>query len=126
MVPIPQPELIPIEGTFNWSVAKDFSIQDKLLGTIKIPSGFITDLGSVPRIFWNIIPPEGPATAAFLTHDFLYAKQFCSRYDADNCLLRLMTLLGIGYLARCAVYWNLRAFGWKAWDDDAAKMAEGL
>lgn len=119
------PILTPIAGSFNWRVDVPFSVMDDVLGKIEIPQGFISDLGSIPRIFWNIIPPEGPATAGYLIHDWLYAKQFCSRYDADNCLLRLMTLLGIGYFVRYAVYWNLRAFGWKAWADDANKMGGG-
>jgi hypothetical protein len=39
--------------------------------TITVPSGFITDLASTPRILWNVIAPFDVARAA-IVHDLLY------------------------------------------------------
>ena len=39
--------------------------------TITVPSGFITDLASTPRILWAFIAPFDVARAA-IVHDLLY------------------------------------------------------
>ena len=39
--------------------------------TITVPTGFITDLASTPRILWNVIAPFDVARAA-IVHDLLY------------------------------------------------------
>ena len=39
--------------------------------SITVPSGFITDLASTPRILWNVIAPFDVARAA-IVHDLLY------------------------------------------------------
>ena len=118
---IDDPHLVPIEGTFLWLLDQDFDVLDDILGPIKARKYFITDVGSVPRIAWNIIPPIGPATLGYVVHDWLYATQTFPRAEADACLLRLMAQFGVGYVSRYTVYWALRAFGGKAWDDDAKK-----
>lgn len=116
---ITDPRLVPIEGTFLWWLAEQFQVQDDVLGLITALQYFITDLGSIPRIFWNIIPPDGPAVIGYVVHDWLYAKQFCTRAQADACLLRLMKQFGVGWTARTTVYVALRAAGWAAWNNDA-------
>lgn len=116
---ITDPRLVPIEGTFLWYLAQPFEVQDDVVGLITVPANFITDLGSIPRIFWNLVPPEGPATDGYVIHDWLYAKQPCTRYQADNVLLNLMRDLGVGWLSRNAVYAALRCGGWAAWNSDA-------
>ena len=39
--------------------------------SITVPSGFITDLASTPRVLWNVIAPFDVARAA-IVHDLLY------------------------------------------------------
>ena len=39
--------------------------------TITVPTGFITDLASTPRLLWNVIAPVDVARAA-IVHDLLY------------------------------------------------------
>lgn len=112
------PVLIPIVGTYNWRLGAPFVVQDSVLGKIEVAEGFITDLGSIPRLFWNLVPPEGPATPAYLIHDWLYSRQNCTRQQADDFLLRFMTVLRVNYFTRYVIYWNLRAFGWSAWNSD--------
>src|SRR5665213_611624 len=116
---IDDPHLVPIEGTFLWWLDQDFQVQDEILGLIKALKYFITDVGSVPRIAWSIIPPVGPATLGYVIHDWLYSTQSCTRAQADDCLLRLMKQFGVGYASRYSVYWALRTFGQFAWESDA-------
>ena len=47
--------------------------------SITVPSGFITDLASTPRILWNVIAPFDVARAA-IVHDLLYKAIRTYRY----------------------------------------------
>ncbi len=38
---------------------------------VDIPMGFLTDGASVPRLFWNLIPPWGKYGQATVVHDYL-------------------------------------------------------
>ena len=48
-------------------------VKVKDTGEITVPSGYITDLASVPRLAWAIIAPFDVARAA-VVHDILYEK----------------------------------------------------
>lgn len=85
---------------------------------IKVPQGFVTDLASVPRIFWSIFPPFGKYTPAAIVHDFLYSKYNITginRTLADKIFLFIMEELGVGYLKRKAMYQAVRSFGERSW-----------
>lgn len=45
-----------------------------------IESGFETDLGSIPRIFWSIVSPFGRDEVGYIIHDFLIVH-FSNKYD---------------------------------------------
>lgn len=81
---------------------------------IVIPSGFITDFASTPRILYPLFPPIGKYNKATLMHDFLYSKKSnnynLTRKQSDQFFLQSMEVLGVGkkrYLMYCVV----RLFG---------------
>jgi len=39
---------------------------------VTVPAGFVTDLASVPRLLWAIVPRDGLYNGAAVVHDFLY------------------------------------------------------
>lgn len=41
---------------------------------IRVPAGYVTDFASVPRLFWRLEPPLGPAGKAAVVHDWLYSS----------------------------------------------------
>src|SRR3712207_4168357 len=87
---------------------------------IKVPQGFVTDLASVPRIFWSIFPPFGKYTPAAIVHDFLYSKfndTGINRTLADRIFLLIMKELGVGYLKRNTMYKAVRVFGESSWKE---------
>ena len=81
-----------------------------------IPAGFVTDGASVPRGLWNLFPPYGRYSKAALIHDFLYQFGAMTRAQADYVFLEAMKELGVGFLARWAMYSGVRAGGWAAWN----------
>jgi hypothetical protein len=81
---------------------------------IVIPSGFITDFASTPRILYPIFPPIGKYNKATLVHDFLYSKKSnrynLTRKQSDKFFLQSMEVLGIGK-KRYLMYYAVRLFG---------------
>ena len=80
---------------------------------IIVPTGFLTDGASVPRMFWNIFNPVGPTFPAAVIHDFLYSKHNTeySREESDRIFKEAMFNLGIGWATRETVYRAVRMFG---------------
>lgn len=125
MPDLPEPVLEAIPDSFNWKLMEPFIYQDEILGTISIEVGFISDLGSVPRIFWNIVPNDGPGVAPYFMHDVLYARQTTTQKQADDFLLRTLMRYGVSWLQAHTIWVALRAFGWVAWASDGKKLKRG-
>lgn len=94
------------EAEDSWTVYEEFDYHSELLGiTIHVPKGLQTDFASIPKIFWNVLPPaEGKYAKAAVVHDYLYRNrgQFkgpdgtganVTRADCDNVLLEAMKVL---------------------------------
>lgn len=95
---------------------------------ILVPEGFVTDLASVPRGFWNLLPPAGDYAPAAVVHDYLYRNQqvagtALSRGEADGIMLEAMDALGVGWLSRYMIWIALRAAGGVAWDECTRALA---
>jgi hypothetical protein len=117
-----EPLLKPHADGVLWTLENTFVIHDNVLGSMMIPKGFVTDLGSIPKIFQNIISPEGRPLRAYLGHDYLYAMQEFTRAESDACLLRMMKSLNVGLIERWIIYIAVRFGGWIAWNEDAKKL----
>ena len=90
-------------------------------GVLVVPAGFPTDLASIPRGLWNVLPPIGKYDAAAVCHDMLYrAGAFngrpIDRGDADKTLLEAMDVLGVNRIQRWMIYAGLRIGGWVVWN----------
>ncbi len=83
------------------------------VGMIIVPTGFLTDGASIPRIFWSIFSPVGSTFPAAVIHDFLYSKHNTeySRDESDRIFKEAMFNLGIGWVTRETVYRAVRMFG---------------
>lgn len=119
-------ELEYIDGR-NWKITAPFeyavgAATSKLI--ITIPAGFITDFASIPRIFWNILPPTGKYGKAAVVHDLLYREprllvkgqwRPIVRKTADCILLEAMTVLGVDWFQKDIIYYGVRLGGWLTW-----------
>ena len=54
------------------------------LPKVDVPTGFVTDLASIPQFFWCILRPDGSYAAPAIVHDYLYWTQPVSREVADD------------------------------------------
>ncbi|TFV91422.1 DUF1353 domain-containing protein [Blastococcus sp. CT_GayMR16] len=98
---------------------------------ITIPGGFTTDLASVPRLFWALIPPQGAYESAAVLHDYLcaqLAEQYAGTYrvdidawtpergwpqrisarDTDGLFRRVMREAGVPFLIRWVMWVGVR------------------
>ena len=85
---------------------------------IEVPPGTITDLASVPRMFWRVFPPFGRYSLAAIVHDHLYRSNpyNMKRKKADEVFLSAMQELGVSWLTRTLVHRAVRVGGWKPWN----------
>lgn len=78
---------------------------------IIVPAGFITDLATIPRLFWTIMPPNGDYAKAAIIHDFLYSSKPFSRKRCDDILYEAMGVLNVACWRKNVIYWAVRIFG---------------
>ena len=102
-------------GRRNWVVAQDLVYVASLPHYelhVSVPVGFKTDLASIPRLFWWIVPPDGSYTPAAVVHDYLYRRPITDRATADRIFLEAMKHCGTWTVVRMGIYATVRAFGW--------------
>ena len=93
---------------------------------VTVEVGFQTDFATIPRLFWIVLPRWGRYGNAAVVHDWLYWIQSRSRRDADYIFREAMGVLGVRAIAKFAIYWAVRLFGWLAWYRNRADKAAGF
>lgn len=87
---------------------------------VNIPTGWTTDMGSVPELVRNIVPNTGAVDMAYILHDAIYGTgwtDFCpdgsgfSRKDADTILYLKLKERGLSTVKSAIVYDAVRLFG---------------
>ncbi|ECW0107059.1 DUF1353 domain-containing protein [Salmonella enterica] len=107
------PAILEMLAHYNWRVHEPFAfyLSDDNSDVIEVPAGFVTDLATVPRIFWILLPPDGKYAKAAIIHDYLYDNALRTKQEADRIFLDGMTVLGVPKWKRTVMYWAVRLFG---------------
>ena len=92
---------------------------------VLVPTGFVTDFASVPRLFWSIFPPIGRYGYAALFHDYVYWEQKIPRGDADLIFRETMKELAVSRLVTSIMYRSVRLFGLFAWRNNRKAKRNG-
>jgi Protein of unknown function (DUF1353) len=92
---------------------------------VSAPTGFVTDLASIPRIFWSLLPPDGNYAYAAIVHDYLYWTQERPKEEADQILRFAMQDFKINNATIIAIYEAVHLFGGSAWRNNAVLKARG-
>lgn len=83
---------------------------------VQIPKGTVTDLASVPRLLWALVPPHGRHTNASILHDHLYrTADSRGREWADEQFLQAMLALDVPTFRAKLMWWAVRVFGRSSW-----------
>jgi len=80
--------------------------------------GFVTDLGSVPRIPLVYDAIGDIAIEPYIIHDLLYSLQLVSRKMADDVLLEALEVVGISKWKRYQIYLGVRIGGSSSYNLD--------
>lgn len=119
------PPLQPLPDGKHWRVTETFEFYFDLLGVrevVKVFKNFISDLASIPKIFWSIIGgPWGKYGYASILHDFCYKYKLYSRKICDRIFLEAMEVLGVGWWKRGTMYNFVRWFAWIGWAKHRAR-----
>jgi hypothetical protein len=106
----------------TWKPGAD---QPSAYPSVTVPSGFVTDLASIPQIFWSLLRPDGMYAYPAIVHDYLYWFQFTSKAVADDILRLGMQDLGVSKQTNFTIYEAVHYFGDTAWDGNARLRAQG-
>lgn len=108
-------------GADHWRVLTPFSYKISETDWVTVPAGYLTDGASVPKIFWNIIPPWGEYGQAAVVHDILCeyltvirngVPQRISRAQCDRILHEAMVALQVPVFKRTAIYSAVCMYRW--------------
>ncbi|ECG6032325.1 DUF1353 domain-containing protein [Salmonella enterica subsp. enterica serovar Eastbourne] len=107
------PAILEMLDHYRWRVYEpfEFYLSDDNRDVISVPAGFVTDLASVPRIFWTLLPPDGKYAKAAIIHDYLYDNALRTKKEADRIFLDGMRVLGVPEWKRIVMYLAVRWFG---------------
>jgi hypothetical protein len=92
---------------------------------VSVPVGFVTDLASIPRVFWSLLRPDGEYTFPAIVHDYLYWVQDTKRENADLILKMGMQDFGIEKATITTIYDAVRVGGGSSWSNNAAIRKAG-
>jgi hypothetical protein len=121
-------DVTPYGDGVTWYLNKPFSYDLGVEGsgnTIDVPAGFTTDFASVPKVFWNLLPPWGKYGPASVLHDWLYWNQTTTREVADGILREAMQVCKVSVVDINIIYDGVRIGGQHAWDNNATMKRNG-
>jgi Protein of unknown function (DUF1353) len=107
-------------GSITWSPNPGQQLEP-----VNVPAGFVTDLTSIPRLFWQILRPEGRYAYASVVHDYLYWEQNRTREEADLILKIAMEDSMVDPATVETIYQAVRIAGQAAWDSNARMKKAG-
>lgn len=100
-------------GRDHWIVTEPFvyyldSLDSNLYVTV--PTGFLTDGASVPRILWSVVPPWGGYGQSAVLHDYLcefalitngHIRLPIDRKRCDEIFIQSLDVLGVSKYKQC-------------------------
>lgn len=112
--------VLPLPSIRTWRIDRAVGYTTQAGEYIAVKEGTITDLASIPRWLWPILPPDGDYLEAAVIHDELYRRHRSgditrTRYQADSIFLEAMRFGNILAWERFLVYRGVRLGGKGAW-----------
>ena len=85
----------------------------------------MTDLASIPRVFYSVLKPDGPYAHAAVAHDFLYWQQATTREVADEIFRQHMIDLKVDSRVVWTIHTAVRNFGEAVWKANRELKTQG-
>ncbi|HTZ02329.1 MAG TPA: DUF1353 domain-containing protein [Xanthobacteraceae bacterium] len=122
IVPFADWDYYYISSDLDW---KPDGASEANLQSVHVPTGFVTDLTSIPRLFWSVLPPAAAYAYAAIIHDYLYWFQPCERNAADDTLRAGMGDLKVSSAKAFVIYNAVRLAGGLAWSANREARTRG-
>jgi hypothetical protein len=119
IVPFADWDYYYLEEKLEWRSDDDSSMR------ITAPYGFVTDLASIPAIFWSVLPPAARYSYPAILHDYLYWFQPIERAAADDILKQAMHDMEVAPTTIFAIYEAVRVGGGHPWSANATARQAG-
>jgi hypothetical protein len=117
----------PLKDGKRWVIRREFFYDVGFEGSgdrITVPVGFVTDLTSVPKIFWSLLPRWDKYGQAAVIHDYLYFSHEKDRKDSDKIFYEAMRVLGVDKWKAKLMYNSVRLFGNMSFRNSKAYILE--
>lgn len=79
---------------------------------IEVPTGFLTDLASIPAPMRGVLNTNGRSRKPAVVHDYLYQSGKLARKAADRLFLTMLVAEGVISIGRGLYYLGVRLGGW--------------
>ena len=99
--------------------------KEKQYQAVTVPQYFVTDLASIPPVFYEYLTPTGPYAYAAVIHDYLYWTQTRPKEEADDILLAIMKEFGVRADQAWSIHTAVAGAGGHAWKGNAELKASG-
>lgn len=98
----------------QWIVRQDLVV--RIYGSeLVVPSGFICDFASVPRLLKPLFPDKAINSTASVVHDYLYSTGLSSKWMADAVFYELLKCAHCAWITRISMWLGVALFGFVAW-----------
>lgn len=118
------PHFEPVGDGLNIRLIRDFHFLIDYL-PYYVPEGFENDWASVPRIWWNIVPPHQYCKSAIM-HDFLYSAEVFERIKCDIEFYEALREEGASWVRAQLMYRAVRIGGGFVWAKHDRKRVNAL
>lgn len=96
----------------NDNATKIQLLEDIKIDNFTIPKNFVSDGGSIPRLFHRLFTPlDARYIQAYVKHDYIYATGLTLRKQADKMLRDDLGKAGMWWINRNLIYLSVRLFG---------------
>jgi hypothetical protein len=92
---------------------------------VTVPKGFVTDLASIPRALWSLLPKTGRYAYAATVHDYLYWEQNLTRAEADDIFLTALQDSQVAALTSTVMSQAVKLAGAGAWTENKRLKSVG-
>ena len=101
----------------GWRLWHEFKCEAADGKVIYVPAGYETDMLSIPRALWSIIPPTGRGGKAAVVHDWLLTDTDLSRADCADYFREALTSLGVSDMESGLMFAGVRAHDIRVGDE---------
>ena len=98
------------DGTGRFTLTRDLTYRSDAGSVYVVKRGFNTDLASIPRFLWSLLPPHDRYLSAAILHDYFCESEWVSRLDGDKLFLEAMGHSNVANWKRKIIYLSVRLY----------------